>query len=516
MSKMNTPFFSPRPVADSEISLDKTFIPDALYDKLWPNIAHSPFVIDDIYVLNNQGELEKQEGLSTKREDVNNIASGRIFTRDSEGYLRQLQLEREDDGKYRLSASRPIKIVEPEKITVWTHIRAFFGHKASKAKKAAHNELKKFNAAFRNLAAKQDSGIQLNPPEVEYRVETLEKDAPKVEIPLKEVELKSTMSKDDFYIQLNKDSFFSHKEFNDVLEKPNVTAQEIVEAHTKLLKSDIARRILVITNYGNQNMAHAQHTYLILTEDLSPSQIFLDAVDAYASAKQTGDPTAISHARLRLRNEMGSEQAERMIERRRPSTTIYNYDDYYASITEQMKEGKVIRVANQRMNAREKDLEEREQKKQFGEDLKEAAKFTSKDVQAVVTGDDPDCDKYLEALANMMIGQVANMMLADKNLNLVKAKPIYEELTDSIYDYIGQKHRQDAYNIIDTLKDEGQDAALKQSDELINTVTKNGLNEVFATLNAADPENEHLKDLTNQLKQPSKEKPAADNGISMN
>ena len=143
--------------------------------------------------------------------------------------------------------------------------------------------------------------------------------------------------------------------------------------------------------------------------------------------------------------------------------------------------------------------------KQFDNDLREAAKFTSEGVQAVVTGENPDCDVYLEALAHMMIGQVANMMLADKKLNLEKAKPIYEALTDSIYEYVNENYRQQAYNILDTLDDEGKEAAIAQSNELISKVTKTGLGEVFTQLNEAEPENKTFEALNKQLQNPAAE-----------
>ena len=194
-----------------------------------------------IHRANENGQFEESR-LEFSNDVADKLANGRFFARDPDGFLRQLQLENTENGT-ELSVSRPVKPEVPAAPSSWTRVRAFFGHKASKAKVQTYNEAKKFHTACRNLPANEGNEINLNPSEAEYQEETLAPDVRQKTTLQTETKLEKIMDDTEFHIRLHNDRNFSRKEYDDVFKKKDVTAQDIKDAFIKLLKAEIACRL---------------------------------------------------------------------------------------------------------------------------------------------------------------------------------------------------------------------------------------------------------------------------------
>lgn len=501
MSRYNTPFVPPKPVTETDFKFLPTSIPLSLYPKLWPN---SPPVITsapNIYLLNENGQFE-ESSLVFSNDVAGKLASGRFFTRDPDGFLRQLQLENTENGT-ELSVSRPVKPEVPEAPSFWTRVRAVFGHKASKAKVQTYNEAKKFHTACRNLSANNGNEINLNPTEAEYQEETLAPDVRQKTTLQRETKLNKVMDNTDFHVRLHRDREFSRKEYDAVFQKKDVTAQDIKDAFIKLLKAQIVWRLHSIDNL---NKDYAQHTYLILTNNIENylNQYYIDAVNDYVAQVKTGDQEAIANARNNIFDAERMMSVDELIEFRRPPS--WDNDHYFESITAQMQNSNVKRSAYQKMLIREEYLEKQDKLAHFEENLTAASQFSTWDMQVVMNGKDPNFATYMRGLEKLMTAQVAKMLLESTEIKDIKATmPIYDALTKNIWEFVTSEYRQDVHNIMNTLEAEERQEASKQSDELINKVVTTGMGRLLKKINKADPHNKHIQELNNQLKKPSAE-----------
>ena len=506
MSRFNTPYIPPKPVTPTDISLDLSYIPYSFYNRMWPGSLPSPFAAPHVYLLNDDGVLEARN-LLLNQDGIAQMASGHFFTIDAEGYIRQLQLEKNDNGKYEICASQPVKFEEPEGISFWTRVRAFFGHKASQEKIAARNEAKKMNTAFQILARNtHDINIQLTPTQAERPEETLEPDAPQVvNTAKKEVELKKTMDETDFHIRLHKDRKFSQKEYKDLFHKKDVTAEEIQQGFIKMLKAEVACRLHSIDNDA-YNKEYAQHTYLILSEKIDHclTQNYKNAVNNYIAKLKTGDQNEIAIASLNVFNCEQAMDVDQLIDKYRERNSD---DPYFGRVATQLENEWVKRRARIKMQNREKEVEHGENLAHFEENLTAAANFSIENMQAIMEeSSNPNYYTYMDGLEKLMTAQVASMMLkSDKIKNPKAALPIYEALTENIGKFVHSKYGKDVSDVMETMKADGREEATKKSNKLINRVALRGLGHLLDRLNKNDPKNEQLQDLTNQLKKPSAE-----------
>ena len=506
MSRFNTPYVPPKPVTPTDIRLDLSYIPRSFYNRMWPGSPPSAFAVPHVYLLNEDGVLESRN-LVLNEDGIAQMASGHFFTIDAEGYIRQLQLEKNDNGKYEICASQPVKFEEPVGYSFWTRVRAFFGHKASKEKIAAYNEAKKMNTAFQILERNtRGINIQLTPTQAERPEETLEPDAPRVvNTAKKQVELKKTMDETNFHIQLHRDRKFSKKEYQDLFHKKDVTAEEIQQGFIKMLKAEVACRLHSIDNDA-YNEEYAQHTYLILSEKIDQclTQDYKNAVNNYIAKLKTGDQNEIAIASLNVFNCELAMGVDQLIDKYRE----YNSDDpYFGRVATQMENEWVKRRALIKMQNREKEVEHGEKLAHFEENLTAAANFSIENMQAIMEeGSNPTYYTYMDGLEKLMTAQVASMMLnSDKIKNPKAGLPVYEELTKNIGKFVQSKYGKDVSDVIDTMKADGREEATKKSNKLINRVALRGLGHLLKQLNEKNPENEQIKDLTNQLKKPTAE-----------
>ena len=154
MPNTNTAVITPKDIQSGVPSYEfRKFLamePD-ITAKLWPGVLSrdSLFRSDDVYVMNNEGQIVPS---TVRMEDVGDYAYlGRLYARNSDGYLCQIQLIIEISDTLDFNFSAPITIPEPTAPSFWMHVFAFFGHKASKKLIQVCNEMAAFAAALVEL-----------------------------------------------------------------------------------------------------------------------------------------------------------------------------------------------------------------------------------------------------------------------------------------------------------------------------------------------------------------------------
>lgn len=168
MPNTNTAVITPKDIQSGVPSYEfRNFLamePD-ITAKLWPGVLFrdSLFRSDDVYVMNNEGQIVPSK---VRMEDIGDYAYlGRLYARNSDGYLCQIQLIIENSDTLDFNISVPITIPEPTAPSFWTRVFAFFGHKASKKLIQVYNEMAAFAAALVELQSHLDYNIDLYPPQ---------------------------------------------------------------------------------------------------------------------------------------------------------------------------------------------------------------------------------------------------------------------------------------------------------------------------------------------------------------
>ena len=135
--------------------------------KIWPGVIDrdSLFRSDNIFVLDADGEIKASSSHEFQMENFGDLAYlGRLYARDNDGYLRQIQMEIKNENTLEFNISAPVTIPEPTAPSFWTKVFAFFGHQASKNLIQAYEAATAFASALTVLESSLTADINLHPP----------------------------------------------------------------------------------------------------------------------------------------------------------------------------------------------------------------------------------------------------------------------------------------------------------------------------------------------------------------
>ena len=138
----------------------------AIAAKIWPGVffRDSIFRSDNVFLLDADTQMKTTSEQTARMENFGDYAYlGRLYARDNEGYLRQIQMKIEDPENPEFIISAPVTIPEPTAPSFLTKLFAFFGHKASKRLIQTYNEQTAFAASLIQLEGRLDLGINLHP-----------------------------------------------------------------------------------------------------------------------------------------------------------------------------------------------------------------------------------------------------------------------------------------------------------------------------------------------------------------
>ena len=229
---------------------------DALCEMIWPGDESKRALLtsENLFIMHEGGSIENIDPSVGKIFD--NAFLGRLFARDNDGHLRQIQMEIVDN-KPEFNVSAPVTIPEPVAPSFWTRVFAFFGHKVSKNAIQAYNDTLEFAGALRNMAEKNEYNINLDPlqegvnaeanvnePEVSNILE--EHENAKVEEPVSN-DL-SEEEKDAFINELTEASKFTAENVHAVLSDEDLTHQKYLLALSDLLIAQVATTLLSSQN----------------------------------------------------------------------------------------------------------------------------------------------------------------------------------------------------------------------------------------------------------------------------
>lgn len=165
MPKYNNPVNLPEtlPVADVDATAEIREQSADLAAKLWPDSDKKSLRnSEDTFILNEKGILTKTS-LSDYFAISSHAMSGRLYARDNNNNLRQIQLEFKD-GEYFAALSKPVHYIEEHRPTWWKYIlHAIFN--AFSEEFEAYEQRWKFNEACRTLAENAENNITIQPLE---------------------------------------------------------------------------------------------------------------------------------------------------------------------------------------------------------------------------------------------------------------------------------------------------------------------------------------------------------------
>lgn len=259
MPKKNTDFMKPKEF-DSEVP-SYSFAAFMRYDQdlaelIWPGDPDRFSIVgrnEDIFVMNQDNKLQTSNIRIDKC--LNYIFKGRLFARDNDGYLRQIQVDIKDENTFEFSITNPLTTPEFTAPSFFTKVLAFFGHQASKDKIQAYNDAREWADALHTLAANPDYNIKLNPPQVDPNAPvnvnseaTNIMEAPKntiVEPAKKEL---NEVEKKEFVDELTEASKFTADDVRAVLDGENPSMEDYAQALSNLLIAKAAKMLLSTKN----------------------------------------------------------------------------------------------------------------------------------------------------------------------------------------------------------------------------------------------------------------------------
>lgn len=462
MSKINTPFVMPKKAVNTNFDMSSVIhnTPDSFLKKIRPN-DFNILVSDAVFLLDEKGQFVKNN-LSIMRTDCNNLASGRYFIQDEEGFLRQLQFEQTDNGG-ELSASRPVTIVElPAAPSFWTKVLAFFGHQASKDKIQTYDEAKEFADACRALAENAEYGVNLNPTGADHPEETMEPDEPQT-IPYvpREKELTIKMPHAQFINHLHTVKHYTRDDFEAVLKNENATYKEIVDAQIKLSTAELAHRLIALENVDKDQM---QHAFWYLSEAIQNrvENFHGNQIADYAHILNSGDKNQIRDARNQLSinlsnvwgrvqdNVLGIRGRERIVE----------------DITEQLREVKFRYSDSKPMT-----------------ELKNAAKYTAQDAKDFLGMGERFPQDYKHAIGHLLEAKAAKMLLSKEDLKLDPYKSALEDIHKKVTDFVEKTYGDRIEKNFNVELLGYEEVSEMQMEELIDEVNKDGLDKLLKFMN---------------------------------
>ena len=463
MSKINTPFVMPKKAVNTDFNMSSVIhnTPNSFLKKIRPN-DFNILVSDAVFLLDEEGQFVKNN-LSIMRTDCNNLASGRYFIQDEEGFLRQLQFEQTENGG-ELSASRPVTIVElPAAPSFWTKVLAFFGHQASKDKIQTYDEAKEFADACRALAENAEYGVNLNPTGADRPEETMEPDEPET-IPYvpREKELTIKMPHAQFINHLHTVKHYTRDDFNAVLNKENATYEEIVDAQIKLSTTELAHRLIALDNVDKNQMQHA-FWYLSEAIENRVKNFHGNQIADYAYILNSGDKNEIRNARnelsIALSNVWGRVQDNVL--------GIRGRELIVEDITEQLSEVELSRGTKSRPLT----------------ELKIAAKYTAQDAKDFLGMGQRFPQDYKHAIGHLLEAKAAKMLLSKDDLNLDPYKSALEDIHKKVTDFVEKTYGERIDKNFRVELFGYQEVSEMQMEELIDEVNKDGLDKLLKFMN---------------------------------
>ena len=166
MPKFNNPVIFPKALMAEKESTASAFSNQekAMAEALWVGPQSGLLASRKTYILNAEGKWEPKT-FSTYMSAEAYAMSGRLFARDDNGFLRQIQMAEDEFGNLALDASAPIRQVAPRRPSIWTYIAAIFS-RACRDLIREYGRHKQFNVYLQELANNPDYNIDLNPDPV--------------------------------------------------------------------------------------------------------------------------------------------------------------------------------------------------------------------------------------------------------------------------------------------------------------------------------------------------------------
>ena len=167
MPKFNNPVIFPKALMAEKESTASAFSNQekAVAEALWVGPQSGLLDSRKTYILNAEGKWEPKP-ISTYMSAEAYAMSGRLFARDDNGFLRQIQMAEDEFGNLTLDASAPIRQVAPRRPSIWTYIAAIFS-RACRNLIREYGRHKQFNVYLQELANNPDYNIDLNPDPVQ-------------------------------------------------------------------------------------------------------------------------------------------------------------------------------------------------------------------------------------------------------------------------------------------------------------------------------------------------------------
>ena len=239
-----------------------------VFQILWGEESDRNLLTDrqDVFLLAEDGTFDAYKKLNPAAL-THSALSNRLFIRDKENNLRQLQLSQEN-GEYTLKISEPVTVTEPTPPAFWKYLLyPFFAGQIRE-----YNQHKEFNESYRAFAATE---LKRNGPavtEAEPKAEKPQDEKPNIQ--QKKQKTISQMTLDEFTDYLENAPMINYSlHVQQALTKPGATVDDYYDALTTILVAhatdDLLNQTKKMSNTSRQNfLAEKQKHFDTLVTDL--------------------------------------------------------------------------------------------------------------------------------------------------------------------------------------------------------------------------------------------------------